>query len=79
MLVEYGPGVGTFAREILRRMSADAGLIAIELASGGVLGARNHTTAFPFRSMIAICTICSSGDLPGPLTSRATGIFCRRG
>jgi phospholipid N-methyltransferase len=36
VLVEYGPGVGTFAREILRRMSADAVLIAIELNTGFV-------------------------------------------
>lgn len=31
VLVEYGPGVGTFTREILRRMRPDAILIAIEL------------------------------------------------
>jgi phospholipid N-methyltransferase len=30
MLVEYGPGVGTFTREILRRMRPDAALVAIE-------------------------------------------------
>ncbi len=30
MLVEYGPGVGTFTGEILRRMSPDATLVAIE-------------------------------------------------
>ena len=33
VLVEYGPGVGTFTREILRRMRADAVLVAIELNS----------------------------------------------
>jgi phospholipid N-methyltransferase len=33
VLVEYGPGVGTFTREILRRMRSDAILIAIELNS----------------------------------------------
>jgi phospholipid N-methyltransferase len=31
ILVEYGPGVGTFTREILKRMRPDAVLIAIEL------------------------------------------------
>lgn len=30
VLVEYGPGVGTFTAEILRRMRADAQLVAIE-------------------------------------------------
>jgi phospholipid N-methyltransferase len=31
VVVEYGPGVGTFTREILKRMRRDAVLIAIEL------------------------------------------------
>jgi phospholipid N-methyltransferase len=31
VLVEYGPGVGTFTREILRRMRPDATLVVIEL------------------------------------------------
>jgi phospholipid N-methyltransferase len=31
LIVEYGPGVGTFTGEILRRMRPDARLIAIEL------------------------------------------------
>jgi len=31
VLVEYGPGVGTFTREILKRMRKDAMLLAIEL------------------------------------------------
>lgn len=31
VLVEYGPGVGTITREILKRMRPDATLIAIEL------------------------------------------------
>ncbi len=31
LLVEYGPGVGTFTREILKRMRPDALLLAIEL------------------------------------------------
>lgn len=30
IIVEYGPGVGTFTREILRRMRSDARLVAIE-------------------------------------------------
>jgi phospholipid N-methyltransferase len=30
VIVEYGPGVGTFTREILRRMRKDARLVAIE-------------------------------------------------
>ena len=30
-MIEYGPGVGTFTREILRRLHPDAQLIAIEL------------------------------------------------
>ncbi|HUE76501.1 MAG TPA: rRNA adenine N-6-methyltransferase family protein [Longimicrobiales bacterium] len=42
VIVEYGPGVGTFTREILRRMRPDAQLIAIELNADFVeyLGAR---------------------------------------
>jgi phospholipid N-methyltransferase len=31
VLVEYGPGVGTFTRQILKRMRPDAVLVAIEL------------------------------------------------
>src|SRR5437868_7156723 len=31
VIVEYGPGVGTFTREILQRMHPDAVLVAIEL------------------------------------------------
>jgi phospholipid N-methyltransferase len=31
LIVEYGPGVGTFTGEILRRMRPDAQLVAIEL------------------------------------------------
>ena len=31
ILVEYGPGVGTFTREILRKMRPDATLVVIEL------------------------------------------------
>jgi len=31
VVVEYGPGVGTFTQEILKRMRPDAALVAIEL------------------------------------------------
>ena len=31
VIVEYGPGVGTFTRELLRRMHPDAALIALEI------------------------------------------------
>src|SRR5689334_19820931 len=31
VIVEYGPGVGTFTGEILKRMRSDARLIAIEM------------------------------------------------
>lgn len=31
VLVEYGPGVGTFTHEVLRRMRSDATLIALEI------------------------------------------------
>jgi phospholipid N-methyltransferase len=31
ILVEYGPGVGTFTREVLKRMRPDATLVVIEL------------------------------------------------
>jgi len=31
VIVEYGPGVGTFTQEILKRMRPDAALVAIEL------------------------------------------------
>ena len=31
VIVEYGPGVGTFTQEILKRMRTDAALVAIEL------------------------------------------------
>src|SRR5437762_6534736 len=31
VIVEFGPGVGTFTHEILRRMRPDAVLVAIEL------------------------------------------------
>ena len=30
VIVEYGPGIGTFTGEILRRMRSDARLVAIE-------------------------------------------------
>src|SRR5438128_679993 len=31
VIVEYGPGIGTFTKEILRRMHSDAVLIAMEI------------------------------------------------
>lgn len=48
VLVEYGPGVGTFTREILRRMRPDAVLIAIELNTEFVdyLGQHVHDPRF---------------------------------
>jgi phospholipid N-methyltransferase len=42
VLVEYGPGVGTFTREILRRMRPDAVLVAIELNTDFVEYLRDH-------------------------------------
>jgi phospholipid N-methyltransferase len=42
ILVEYGPGVGTFTREILRRMRPDAILIAIELNTDFVEYLNDH-------------------------------------
>ena len=42
VLVEYGPGVGTFTKEILKRMRPDAALIAIELNTDFVEYLRDH-------------------------------------
>jgi phospholipid N-methyltransferase len=42
VLVEYGPGVGTFTREILKRMRPDAVLVAIELNCEFVEYLRGH-------------------------------------
>ena len=42
VLVEYGPGVGTFTREILKRMRPDAVLVAIELNAEFVEYLRDH-------------------------------------
>lgn len=42
VLVEYGPGVGTFTKEILKRMRPDAVLIAIELNTDFVEYLRHH-------------------------------------
>src|SRR5437660_6680606 len=33
VIVEYGPGIGTFTKEILRRMHRDAKLVALEINS----------------------------------------------
>ena len=41
VVVEYGPGVGTFTAEILRRMRADAQLVAIETNQDFVRFLRN--------------------------------------
>src|SRR5271165_6156612 len=42
VLVECGPGVGTFTREILKRMRPDAVLVAIELNTEFVEYLRDH-------------------------------------
>jgi phospholipid N-methyltransferase len=42
VLVEYGPGVGTFTAEILRRMRHDARLIAIEASEEFVRHLRHN-------------------------------------
>ena len=49
VLVEYGPGVGTFTREILRRMRPDAVLVAIELNTEFVEYLRSHMRDARFR------------------------------
>jgi phospholipid N-methyltransferase len=49
VLVEYGPGVGTFTREILRRMRPDAVLVAIELNTDFVEYLRDHVRDPRFR------------------------------
>src|SRR5579859_4546950 len=49
VLVEYGPGVGTFTREILRRMRPDAVLVAIELNTDFVEYLRSHMRDTRFR------------------------------
>jgi phospholipid N-methyltransferase len=49
VLVEYGPGVGTFTREILKRMRPDAVLVAIELNTDFVEYLRTHVCDPRFR------------------------------
>ena len=49
VLVEYGPGVGTFTREILKRMRPDAVLVAIELNTDFVEYLRDHVRDPRFR------------------------------
>ena len=49
VLVEYGPGVGTFTREILRRMRPDAVLVAIELNTDFVEYLSDHVRDPRFR------------------------------
>jgi phospholipid N-methyltransferase len=49
VVVEYGPGVGTFTREILRRMRPDAVLVAIELNTDFVEYLSHHVRDPRFR------------------------------
>lgn len=49
VLVEYGPGVGTFTREILKRMRPDAVLVAIELNTEFVEYLQDHIRDSRFR------------------------------
>jgi phospholipid N-methyltransferase len=49
VVVEYGPGVGTFTREILKRMRPDAILVAIELNTDFVDYLSNHVRDPRFR------------------------------
>src|SRR5579863_4429543 len=49
IVVEYGPGVGTFTREILKRMRPDAVLIAIELNTDFVDYLNDHVQDSRFR------------------------------
>jgi phospholipid N-methyltransferase len=49
VLVEYGPGVGTFTREILKRMRPDAVLVAIELNTDFVEYLSDHVRDPRFR------------------------------
>jgi|HubBroStandDraft_1064217.scaffolds.fasta_scaffold03184_2 phospholipid N-methyltransferase len=49
VVVEYGPGVGTFTREILKRMRLDAVLVAIELNTDFVEYLSNHVRDPRFR------------------------------
>jgi phospholipid N-methyltransferase len=49
VLVEYGPGVGTFTRQILKRMRLDATLLAIELNADFVEYLRSNIRDARFR------------------------------
>jgi phospholipid N-methyltransferase len=49
VFVEFGPGVGTFTREILRRMRPDAVLVAIELNTDFVQYLSDHIRDPRFR------------------------------
>ena len=49
VVVEYGPGVGTFTREILKRMRPDAILVAIELNTDFVEYLSDHVRDSRFR------------------------------
>ena len=52
VIVEYGPGVGTFTGEILRRMRSDAQLVAIETN-------RDFVRFLERRCLIRGCTWCT--------------------
>jgi len=68
VVVEYGPGVGTFTREILKRMRPDAVLIAIELNTDFVEYLRTHICDPRFRvihgSAARVRSILAEQDLP---------------
>lgn len=68
VLVEYGPGVGTFTREILRRMRPDAVLVAIELNTDFVEYLSEHVRDPRFRvvhgSAARVRSILSEENLP---------------
>ena len=51
VVVEYGPGVGTFTREILKRMRPDAILVAIELNTDFVEYLSDHVRDSRFRGV----------------------------
>jgi len=67
VLVEYGPGVGTFTREILKRMRPDAVLVAIELNTDFVEYLRTHIRDPRFRvvqgSAVRVRSVLSEQNL----------------
>jgi phospholipid N-methyltransferase len=68
VLVEYGPGVGTFTREILKRMRPDAVLVAIELNTDFVEYLSEHVCDPRFRvvhgSAARVRSILAEQNLP---------------